>query len=232
MPRHFAIVPAAGSGSRFGSEKPKQYLGLLGHPMLHHTLAVLVACPEIDRVWVVLSPEDGEWDRHDWSELGPKLETLRCGGVTLVDVDRRDHVCREVDDLFEVLRGEVEQVAQAARDTLEVPNVGDRRGELDVTHPLAAHLGASDLDATALTDNALEAHPLVFATRALPVPGGAEDALAEQALLLRLEGAVVDRLGLLDLAEAPCADLVCRREADAQLVEEVDVEHVVPSLVT
>ena len=85
MPRHFAIVPAAGSGSRFGSEKPKQYLGLLGHPMLHHTLAVLVACPEIDRVWVVLSPEDGEWDRHDWSELGPKLETLRCGGVTRAD---------------------------------------------------------------------------------------------------------------------------------------------------
>ena len=85
MPRHFAIVPAAGSGSRFGSEKPKQYLGLLGHPMLHHTLAALVACPEIDRVWVVLAPGDGEGDRYDWSELGPKLETLRCGGVTRAD---------------------------------------------------------------------------------------------------------------------------------------------------
>ena len=85
MLRHFAIVPAAGSGSRFGSEKPKQYLSLLGRPLLHHTLAALVACPEIDRVWVVLSPEDGEWDRYDWSELGPKLETLRCGGATRAD---------------------------------------------------------------------------------------------------------------------------------------------------
>lgn len=82
MPRHFAIVPAAGSGSRFGAEKPKQYLDLLGRPLIYHTLAVLTACPDIDRVWVVLSPDDREWGKHDWSALGPKLETLRCGGAT------------------------------------------------------------------------------------------------------------------------------------------------------
>jgi 2-C-methyl-D-erythritol 4-phosphate cytidylyltransferase len=85
MPRYYAIVPAAGSGSRFGSGRPKQYLSLLGHPLIHHTLAALVACPDIDRVWVVLSPEDSEWERYNWSELGPKLETLRCGGATRAD---------------------------------------------------------------------------------------------------------------------------------------------------
>jgi 2-C-methyl-D-erythritol 4-phosphate cytidylyltransferase len=85
MPRHYAIVPAAGSGSRFGSGTPKQYLSLSGRPLIHHTLAALVACPEIDRVWVVLAPDDSEWDRHDWSMLGSKLETLRCGGVTRAD---------------------------------------------------------------------------------------------------------------------------------------------------
>lgn len=85
MPRYYAIVPAAGSGSRFGSGRPKQYLNLLGHPLIHHTLAALVACPDIDRVWVVLSPEDSEWERYNWSELGPKLETLRCGGATRAD---------------------------------------------------------------------------------------------------------------------------------------------------
>ena len=82
MPRHYAIVPAAGSGSRFGAEKPKQYLPLLGRPLIFHTLAALVACPAIERVWVVLSPDDSEWDRHDWHELGHKLETVRCGGAT------------------------------------------------------------------------------------------------------------------------------------------------------
>ena len=82
MPRYFAIVPAAGSGSRFAAEKPKQYLSLLGRPLIFHTLAALVACREIDRVWVVLAPDDPYWPQYDWSELGPKLETLRCGGAT------------------------------------------------------------------------------------------------------------------------------------------------------
>jgi len=82
MPRHYAIVPAAGSGSRFGSEKPKQYLDLLGRPLIYHTLAALTACPDIERVWVVLAPDDPWWPRFDWSELGAKLETVRCGGAT------------------------------------------------------------------------------------------------------------------------------------------------------
>ena len=85
MPRHFAIVPAAGSGSRFGAGRPKQYLDLLGRPLIHHTLTALLASPAIDRVWVVLAPDDAEWGRHDWSELGPRLETLRCGGETRAD---------------------------------------------------------------------------------------------------------------------------------------------------
>jgi len=82
MPRHYAIVPAAGSGSRFGAEKPKQYLDLLGRPLIFHTLAALVACPDIERVWVVLAPDDPWWPRYDWSELGSKLETVHCGGAT------------------------------------------------------------------------------------------------------------------------------------------------------
>ena len=82
MPRHFAIVPAAGSGSRFGAEKPKQYLDLLGRPLIFHSLAALTACPAIERVWVVLAPDDPWWPRYDWSELGPKLETVGCGGAT------------------------------------------------------------------------------------------------------------------------------------------------------
>jgi 2-C-methyl-D-erythritol 4-phosphate cytidylyltransferase len=82
MPRHYAIVPAAGSGSRFGGERPKQYLDLLGRPLIYHTLAALTACPDIERVWVVLAPDDPWWPQYDWSGLGHKLETVRCGGAT------------------------------------------------------------------------------------------------------------------------------------------------------
>lgn len=84
-PRHFAIVPAAGSGSRMGAERPKQYLPLLGKPLIAHALGVLCAAPVIDRVYVVLSVDDREWPQHDWSALGPKLVPLFCGGAIRAD---------------------------------------------------------------------------------------------------------------------------------------------------
>src|SRR5206468_1066944 len=105
----------------------------------------------------------------------------------------------------------------------EVPDVGHRRGELDVAHPLAAHLGPGDLDATALADDALEPDALVLAAVALPVPGGAEDLLAEEPVLLRLEGAVVDGLRLLHLTVGPLPDVFSGGQADTEVVEEVDV---------
>lgn len=84
-PRHFAIVPAAGSGTRMGSELPKQYLPLLGQPLIRHSLSTLCAAPAIDKVFVVLSVGDAQWARHDWRALGPKLVPLFCGGATRAD---------------------------------------------------------------------------------------------------------------------------------------------------
>jgi hypothetical protein len=55
-----------------------------------------------------------------------------------------------------------------------------------------------------------------------------EDLLAEESVLLGLEGAVVDRLGLLDLTVGPLADVLRGGQTDAQFVEEVDVEHYSP----
>jgi len=117
--------------------------------------------------------------------------------VTTIGVHCGDHVGREVDDLLQVLRGQVEQVAKTRRHTLEVPDVRHGSGKLDVTHALAAHLGAGHLNATTLTDDAAVTDTLVLAAAAFPVAGRAKDLLAEQAILLGLERAVVDRLGLL-----------------------------------
>src|SRR6478735_9244175 len=103
--------------------------------------------------------------------------------------------------------------------------MGNGRGQLDVPHPLTTNLGASDLDAAALADDALEPNALVLTAGALPVPGRAEDLLAEEPVLFRLEGAVVDGFRLLDLAVGPRADVVRGGETDTQLVEEVDVKH-------
>src|SRR6185295_7085131 len=92
-------------------------------------------------------------------------------------------------------------------------------------HALAAHLGPGHLDAAALADDPLVADALVLAAVALPVLGRTEDALAEQPVLLRLQGAVVDRLRLGDLAPAPGADLLRGGEPDLDCVEIIDVDH-------
>src|SRR5581483_2038415 len=93
-------------------------------------------------------------------DLGLEARQVPAAGLV---VHVRDHVRGEVDDLLQVLGRQVEQVAEPAGHALEVPDVRDRRGQLDVAHPLAAHLGPGDLDATPLTDDALEADPLVLA---------------------------------------------------------------------
>jgi len=79
---YYALVPAAGSGARMGGEGPKQYLPLAGRPLLYHALAALCGVARVTRVFVVLAPDDAEWNRHDWSALGSKLAPLFCGGAT------------------------------------------------------------------------------------------------------------------------------------------------------
>lgn len=79
---YFALVPAAGGGTRMGAACPKQYLPLAGWPLIRHALAALAAVPAIERVYVVLAPDDGRWDAYDWSALAPRLTVLRCGGAT------------------------------------------------------------------------------------------------------------------------------------------------------
>ena len=80
--RCFALIPAAGSGSRMGAHAPKQYLPLAGEPMLRHAVRALCRHPHIERVFVVLAPDDIEFERHDWREFGAKLQPLYCGGAT------------------------------------------------------------------------------------------------------------------------------------------------------
>lgn len=63
--RLWCIVPAAGSGRRFGSDIPKQYLPLAGKPMLECTLERLAACREIAGLMVVLADGDPYWPGID-----------------------------------------------------------------------------------------------------------------------------------------------------------------------
>lgn len=82
----YALIPAAGSGTRIPAGAPKQYLALDGRPMLWHSLRALCV-PRIESVFVILAPGDKTFATHDWSEFGERLQPLYCGGQT-----RRDSV--------------------------------------------------------------------------------------------------------------------------------------------
>jgi 2-C-methyl-D-erythritol 4-phosphate cytidylyltransferase len=81
MPKVFAIIPAAGQGTRIGDAVPKQYLPIAGKPMMFHSIEALAAVSRIECVCVVLSPLDRHWGEHDWSALPDKIEPLFAGGA-------------------------------------------------------------------------------------------------------------------------------------------------------
>ena len=80
MAKFHALIPAAGFGSRMESQLPKQYLPLLGRPILHWALEVFLNASRIDSVILVLSPEDDLWEKNALNH--PKLTVLKCGGET------------------------------------------------------------------------------------------------------------------------------------------------------
>ena len=130
-----------------------------------------------------------------------------------------DHEGFEVQDAFDVAQGHVQHQADARRQRLEEPDVRDRRGQVDVAHALAAHLGQRHFGAALLADHAAVLHALVLAAQALVVLDRSEDGGAEQAVTLGLEGTVVDRFRLLHFAEGPRADQVRRGQRDLDRVE-------------
>ena len=75
--RCFALVPCAGTGSRAGTNGPKQYERIAGHPMVWHTLAAFGAVRRISRTLIVVAPGDGFFERNPSSAL-----VVPCGGPT------------------------------------------------------------------------------------------------------------------------------------------------------
>ena len=79
LPLCFALVPAAGTGSRAGQPVPKQYVSVVGRPLLAHTLAALQQVPELAEVLVVLAPDDERFAELFQGYSGP---VARIGGST------------------------------------------------------------------------------------------------------------------------------------------------------
>ena len=76
----WAVVPAAGRGTRFGGEVPKQYLQVGGRPLLAYTLDALLAHPAVAGVVVALAADDPWWP--GWSDHAGKPVLTCTGGAS------------------------------------------------------------------------------------------------------------------------------------------------------
>ncbi|MEX1148089.1 MAG: 2-C-methyl-D-erythritol 4-phosphate cytidylyltransferase, partial [Sphingomonadales bacterium] len=79
-PLTLALVVAGGRGSRAGTDTPKQYVSLLGAPVLRRTLDALLHHPAIDGVKVVIHADDRAL--YDAAVAGLDLMNPVIGGDT------------------------------------------------------------------------------------------------------------------------------------------------------
>ena len=71
------MIPCAGTGSRAGSDGPKQYQTLAGRPLVRHTLAAFAAVARLRDTLVVVAADDDFFDATTES-----ISIAPCGGAT------------------------------------------------------------------------------------------------------------------------------------------------------
>ena len=195
----WAVVPAAGRGTRFGGEVPKQYLQVGGRPLLAYTLDALLAHPAVAGVVVALAADDPWWP--GWSDHAGKPvltctggasraasvlaamaalpESVRADDFVLVhDAARPNLAPADLDRLLEQGRADPVGAILAApvRDTLK--RAGDDGG-IDRTEPRERLWRA-------LTPQLFRRHQL---TRALLEATGAGVEVTDEAMAMERQGA-------------------------------------------
>lgn len=78
-----AIIVAAGSGTRFGGDTPKQFLEIGGKPLLIYTLEKFQNCADIDEIVLVLSANEViKFQKITAKYNLTKLKSIVAGGKT------------------------------------------------------------------------------------------------------------------------------------------------------
>lgn len=77
-----AIIVAAGTGTRFGGETPKQFVEILGKAIIRHTLERFEECPDIDAIVVVAAQSEVDGFRDRYGIGLTKLHSVMAGGAT------------------------------------------------------------------------------------------------------------------------------------------------------
>lgn len=131
----WVVMPAAGQGERVGGPLPKQYLSLLGRPLLLHSLDAVLSHPDVEGVVVALAARDPHWPGISRQHHKPVLTCL--GGQT-----RAESVLAGLRALpVSVAASDAVLVHDAARPCLQRNDI-TRLLAAAAGHPVGALLGA------------------------------------------------------------------------------------------
>ncbi|WP_111656147.1 2-C-methyl-D-erythritol 4-phosphate cytidylyltransferase [Isoalcanivorax indicus] len=151
--RVFALVPAAGSGTRMAAALPKQYLSLDGRTLAEHTVNRLLACARIERVMVAVAADDPWWSalpvarqRRVSTTIGgaERADSVLRGVQALADWARDDdwvlvhdmaRPCLRVSDIHRLLDACGEQGAILASPVTDTVKQADAEGRISATLP-------------------------------------------------------------------------------------------------
>lgn len=140
IPRYWAVIPAAGGGSRMGQARPKQYLPLRGRALLEWSIASFLDTDWIDGVVLVLAKSDPDFPKLAIARH-PKIVTTTGGAA------RAESVLAGLEAVAERSRGFEEVyvlVHDAARPCLVWSDIENLRDEASDEHGGLLALPATD----------------------------------------------------------------------------------------
>jgi 2-C-methyl-D-erythritol 4-phosphate cytidylyltransferase len=123
-----AIIAAAGSGTRTNSPVPKQFLEILGKPLLVHTIERFEMCPAIDEIILVLAA--GEIDA--FRQILEKYEIAKVREI-VAGGDNRSASVRNGLDAIPGSEGDIVVVHDGARPLVsarEIAQTVEKAGEI------------------------------------------------------------------------------------------------------
>ena len=114
-----ALIVAAGRGSRAGGAEPKQWQHIAGRPVIEHTLERFARHPRIDRIMVVLHPDDMDLMKSTQCEItqgGASRDASVRNGLDALAANPPDHVL--IHDVARPALGDdvIERVLDALKD--------------------------------------------------------------------------------------------------------------------
>ena len=193
------VVASAGYGTRLDSGLPKQYVPLLGIPMLQRTLSVLSSCSEVDALVVVVNLEDVEYCEHE---------------ITMEHIDKVVRVTAGGEERSISVRNGLRALRESG--AWDLVGVHDGARPLVTCGEIARAIGALAVDPT--LDGAVLATPSTDTVKIVD-DAGLIKSTPERRYLWRAQTPQIFRSQVLMDAYAQSGDALLRATDDASLVE-------------